>query len=222
MKRCERCHVLVSGNPRSCPLCQGDLIGDEEPGRESFPPLAAKPHPQKGLLQLIGLVTAAAAAVCIAVNLSLPDGGWWSIFVVAGILSFWLTFWAVVKKRGNIPKAILWQVALISALALVWNWWTAGRLNWSVDFVIPLLLIGAMIAMAVIAKCMRLRIQDYILYLLLDALFGLIPLILLLCDCLRIVYPSAACVAVSIISLAALCLYEGQALKNEILRRLHL
>ena len=78
------------------------------------------------------------------------------------------------------------------------------------------------IAMAVIARVMRLKIQDYILYLMLDAIFGFIPFVLLLCGSLRVVYPSAACVAISIISLAALCLYEGKAMKNEILRRLHL
>ena len=76
--------------------------------------------------------------------------------------------------------------------------------------------------MAVIARVMRLKIQDYILYLMLDAIFGFIPFVLLLCGSLRVVYPSAACVAISIISLAALCLYEGKAMKNEILRRLHL
>mgnify|MGYP000011703843 FL=1 len=222
MKYCEKCRVSVPGDLRTCPLCQGDLSGQGEPGRGTFPALPAPKHPHRGLLQLIGLGTIAAAAVCIAVNLSLPQSGWWSVFVVAGVISFWLTFWVVVKKRGNIPKTILWQVGLISALALFWDWWTGGRLSWSVDFVIPLLLTGAMIAMAVIARVMRLKIQDYILYLMLDAIFGFIPFVLLLCGSLRVVYPSAACVAISIISLAALCLYEGKAMKNEILRRLHL
>lgn len=151
MKYCEKCRVSVPGDLRTCPLCQGDLSGQGEPGRGTFPALPAPKHPHRGLLQLIGLGTIAAAAVCIAVNLSLPQSGWWSVFVVAGVISFWLTFWVVVKKRGNIPKTILWQVGLISALALFWDWWTGGRLSWSVDFVIPLLLTGAMIAMAVIA-----------------------------------------------------------------------
>lgn len=134
MKYCEKCRVSVPGDLRTCPLCQGDLSGQGEPGRGTFPALPAPKHPHRGLLQLIGLGTIAAAAVCIAVNLSLPQSGWWSVFVVAGVISFWLTFWVVVKKRGNIPKTILWQVGLISALALFWDWWTGGRLSWSVDF----------------------------------------------------------------------------------------
>ena len=140
MKYCEKCRVSVPGDLHTCPLCQGDLSGLGEAGRTAFPVLPASQSLHKGLLRLIGLGTIAAAAVCIAVNLSLPQSGWWSVFVVAGVISFWLTFWMVVKKRGNIPKAILWQVGLISALALLWDWWTGGRLSWSVDFVIPLLL----------------------------------------------------------------------------------
>ena len=112
MKYCEKCRVSVPGDLHTCPLCQGDLSGLGEAGRTAFPVLPASQSLHKGLLRLIGLGTIAAAAVCIAVNLSLPQSGWWSVFVVAGVISFWLTFWMVVKKRGNIPKAILWQVGL--------------------------------------------------------------------------------------------------------------
>ena len=160
MKYCEKCRVSVPGDLRACPLCQGDLSGQGEPGRGTFPALPAPKHPHRGLLQLIGLGTIAAAAVCIAVNLSLPQSGWWSVFVVAGVISFWLTFWVVVKKRGNIPKTILWQVGLISALALFWDWWTGVRLCWSVDFVKQLLHTGAMIAKEVNAPVNLLKIQD--------------------------------------------------------------
>ena len=208
---------LPAGARETCPA-RGN------PGRGTFPALPAPKHPHRGLLQLIGLGTIAAAAVCIAVNLKFAAKRLVVRFrsFAVSYISFWLTFWVVVKKRGNIPKTILWQVGLISAPALFWVWRTGGRFSWSVDFVIPLLLTGAMIAMAVIARVMRLKIQDYILYLMLDAIFGFIPFVLLLCGSLRVVYPSAACVAISIISLAALCLYEGKAMKNEILRRLHL
>ena len=96
MKYCEKCRVSVPGDLRTCPLCQGDLSGQGEPSRGTFPALPAPKHPHRGLLQLIGLGTIAAAAVCIAVNLSLPQSGWWSVFVVAGVISFWLTFWVVV------------------------------------------------------------------------------------------------------------------------------
>ena len=143
------------------------------------------------------------------------------MFVVAGMGSLWITLWFIAKKRTNIPKTILWQVAVISLLALVWDWWTGWR-GWSIDYVVPILCGCAIIVMSVVARILHLRIEDYIIYLILDSILGIIPLALVLCGAVGIVYPSAICVAVSIIALAALFIFEGTALRNEILRRLHL
>ncbi len=219
MRSCEKCKISVAGALKRCPLCQGDLTG--EPLRENpFPWLTYSRH-YSGFLRIVAFVGVVAAAVCIAVNLSLPSGGWWSMFVAAGFGSLWLTLWLVEKKRTNIPKTILWQVALISLLALLWDWWTGWR-GWSIDYVVPILCGCTMVIMSLVARILRLRIQDYIIYLILDSILGIVPLILILCGAVRIVYPSAICVAVSIISLASLFIFEGTALRNEILRRLHL
>lgn len=220
MLYCEKCKVTLTGAPSFCPLCQGDLGGSPEK-ESAFPDIPFYARPHQLFLRFAALGTIAAAAICIAVNLSLPKSGWWSAFVVAGLACGWLTFAVIIKKRGNIPKAILWQVGLVSALAYAWDRWT-GMIGWSLDYVMPILCTCAMIAMSVIARIIRLRIQDYILYLVLDILFGLVPLILLLHGMLHVVYPSAVCIAASVIFLAALLLFEGTAFKDELIRRLHL
>ena len=219
MRTCEKCKISVAGALRRCPLCQGDLTG--EPERDNPFPWLSYSRRYSFFLRIVAFAGAVAAAVCIAVNLSLPSGGWWSMFVVAGLGSLWLTLWFVAKKRTNIPKTILWQVAVISLLALVWDWWTGWR-GWSIDYVVPILCGCAIIVMSVVARILHLRIEDYIIYLILDSILGIIPLALVLCGAVRIVYPSAICVAVGIIALAALFIFEGTALRNEILRRLHL
>lgn len=219
MRTCEKCKISVAGPLKRCPLCQGDLTGN--PDRENpFPWLTYSRH-YSTFLRIAAFAGVVAAAICIAVNLSVPSGGWWSMFVVAGLASLWLTLWLVAKKWTNIPKNILWQVAVISLLALVWDWWTGWR-GWSIDFVIPILCGCTMVVMSLLGRILRLRIQDYIIYLVLDSILGIVPLVLLLCGAVRIAYPSAICVAVSIISLASLFIFEGTALRNEILRRLHL
>lgn len=220
MLHCEKCKIQLTGLHSRCPLCHGDLTGMPETVGTELPPVAPPAHPHRILIRLIALATVAAAAVCLAVNMSV-GGDWWSAFVVAGIGSLWLTFGIVVKKRGNLPKSILWQVFVISLLALAWDLWT-GFHGWSVDYVLPVLLTCALIAMSVTAKIMRLHVQDYILYLVLDGLCGLIPLALILLQALRVVYPSAVCVAASAIFLSALLLFEGPALRDELARRLHL
>lgn len=140
MKYCEKCRVSVPGDLHTCPLCQGDLSGLGEAGRTAFPVLPASQSLHKGLLRLIGLGTIAAAAVWHCGQLKFAAKRLVVCFRGCRRHQLLAHFLDGRKKRGNIPKALLWQVGLISALALLWDWWTGGRLSWSVDFVIPLLL----------------------------------------------------------------------------------
>ena len=55
-----------------------------------------------------------------------------------------------------------------------------------------------------------------------DALFGIVPLLFLLLGWLRVFYPSVICVAVSLLSLCALLLFEGERMRMEVKKRLHL
>lgn len=220
MLYCDKCKISLTGAHKQCPLCQADLTGAPETTGTELPAFPLGEGPHYVLLRLIALATVAAAAVCVAVNMSV-GGDWWSAFVVSGIASLWLTFGVVVKKKENLTKSILWQAFVISLLALAWDWWT-GFHGWSIDYVLPILLTCSLIAMSVTARLMRLRVEDYILYLVLDGLCGLIPLILVLSGAVNVVYPSAVCVAASVIFLAALLLFEGKALRDEMVRRLHL
>lgn len=220
MLYCDKCKIYLAGVCQRCPLCQADVTGAPETLGTELPKIPPVSGRDLLLLRLIAFATVAAAAICVAVNLSV-GGDWWSVFVIAGIASLWLIFGVSVKKRGNLSKSILWQVLVVSLLALAWDLCT-GFHGWSIDYVLPILCTCSLIAMSVTAKVMRLRVEDYILYLVLDSLWGLLTLALALSGALRVVYPSAVCVAASIIFLAALLLFEGRALRDELIRRLHL
>lgn len=173
------------------------------------------------LLRLLALGTVAAAVVCIAALLCLPGHEAAALSGIAGLASGWLTVGIAVKKRGRPLKAVFWQVCVLSGLVLAWDCGTGWR-GWSLNYVLPILYTCTMLAMAVIARLLHLRSPDYLLYLLLNILLGLIPLVLLLRGVLWAVYPAVICAAVSVLFLAILILFEGPALKDELLRRLHL
>jgi hypothetical protein len=79
-----------------------------------------------------------------------------------------------------------------------------------------------MIAMTLLAKIQRLRIQDYILYLVMDCILGILSFALILAGAVRVAAPSAVCFGASVIFLGALLFFEGKALRAEFQRRLHL
>ena len=145
----------------------------------------------------------------------------WPLFVVFGLLSMWLSLIVVLRKKHNITKNIMWQVIIVSMLSVIWDWKTGSR-GWSLDYVIPILCVAAMLVMYVTAKIMKLSVRDYIAYFLLDGLFGIIPIIFILLDLINVFYPSAICVAMSIIFLSAILIFQGENIKIELDKRMHI
>jgi len=156
-----------------------------------------------------------------AVSAMFPTEVNWSMLVISGIFCMWISLGVVIKKRNNIPKSIVWQVAIISILAVVWDWRTGWK-GWSIDFVIPIACVVAMIVMYVTAKIMHLSVRNFLIYMLMDGIFGIIPFAFLLLDILKYRYPSIVCTTVSIISLAAIIIFEGENIKEELNKRMHL
>lgn len=221
MRYCEKCGVHVLASPSSCPLCQGPLAGETDGNGDVYPavPFAGRPH--QTLFRLLALGTVVAVVVCAAVLICLPEHCIAALSGIAGLASGWLTVGISVKKRSRPLKAVFWQVCILSILVLAWDYGIGWR-GWSLNYALPILYTCTMLAMAVIARLLHLRSADYLLYLLLNILLGLIPLALLLCGALWAAYPAVICAAVSVVFLAALILFEGPALKGELLRRLHL
>ncbi len=221
MCTCEKCGVRVIGAPPCCPLCQGPLTGEPDGSGDIYPDIPFAGNPHQLLFRLLTLGTVIAVVVCAAVLFCLPEYSAAALSGIAGLASGWLTVGVAVKKRAKPLNAVFLQVCVLSILILAWDYGT-GRRGWSLNYVLPALYTCTMLAMAVIARLMRLRAADYLLYLLLNILLGLAPMVPLLCGALRVVYPAVICAAVSVVFLAALILFEGSALKHELLRRLHL
>lgn len=219
MLRCENCGISIRGQREQCPLCQSVLTGSGQESEEVFP--VPRRSRNKLLLRLLFFLGIAAAVICVAVDIMLATPEHWSAFVVLSLLCVWLSVAVVLRKRRNIPKAIVWEVVVLSGMAVVWDAFTSWR-GWSVDFAIPCLCIAAMIVLAILTRTLKLEIDDYMIYLLIDALFGVAPLVLLLTGSVTIIYPSVICVTASVISLIAVLMFQGHDLSEEIKRRLHL
>lgn len=221
MLYCEKCKVSVTGKRSRCPLCQRSLIGDSSDSTETFPqvPEIFKQH---SLLFKWGIfISIVGVVVCAIINFMIPQSGLWSLFVIGGVMCFWITVIIAVNKRSNIIKSILYQITTISVLCILWDWFI-GWHGWSIDFVLPIACINAMLAVAIASKIMKLPVEDFIIYVIIDSFFGIIPIIFVLTGILNTIIPSLICIAISIISLSALLVFEGEKMKAELKRRLHM
>lgn len=219
MKYCDKCKVDVRGKVSLCPLCQNKLSGMEE--EEIYPVLPTMYKQFELFFKLLILCTVAAGLSCVAINLIMPNTGYWSLFVVLGIICFWIGLAFAIRKRNNIPRNIVNQVVIVSVLCIGWDVITGWR-GWSLDFVIPITCVVALISLAVVAKVTKMPVGDYMVYLFANIAFGIIPIIFYLTGWLRNIIPSVICVAFSILSMVALMLFEGRNLRLELIKRFHL
>ncbi|MGB8455298.1 MAG: DUF6320 domain-containing protein [Anaerocolumna sp.] len=220
MQYCEHCKVHIRGNRKYCPLCQNTLTGNGCEEEEIFPRIPVT-YQYNLVIRVMLFISISIVVICFAINSMFPVDVNWPMFIIAGILCIWISLAMVIRKRHNIPKSIIWQVAVISVLAVIWDWRTGWR-GWSLDFVIPIVCVVAMIVMYITAKIMRLGVRDFIIYIALDGIFGIIPILFLLFNLLHVRYPSVISISLSILSLAAVILFEGENIKEELNKRMHL
>ena len=222
MKICEKCDVSVLGSFEKCPLCQHILIGENELEKhETFPFIPLVRHKHSFLFRLLQLFSTAVVIIAFIINWMLPQRGFWSLFVIAGVACVWLSLAVAIRKRHNILKNLSYQVTIISVLSVFWDLLT-GWHGWSVDFVIPIAFVSAMSITAVLAHILKMPTETYIIYSFLLILYGIIPAIFVLSGLSMIVFPSVICVAGSLFSFAALLIFEGKNMIEELKRRLHL
>lgn len=222
MRYCNYCQVHIRDNKEKCALC-GNTIGTNDNSKTNekyFPTI--KPFYKRHLaIRIMLFISVVSIVMSYTINMIFPSNINWPILVLFGLISMWISLFFIVQKRYHIPKKIIWQVGIISLLSIFWDWKTGWR-GWSLDYVIPITCLAAMIIMYVTAKIMKLSINNYITYALLDGLFGIIPILFILFDWVNVKYPSIICVSISIISLSAIFIFHGEDIKAEMSKRMHI
>ena len=218
MKYCENCKISVRGTYSHCPLCNAVLTGEAE--ESAFPALESHHKRRKLWLSILALASVAGCVVCGTINFLL-QGMPWSLFVFAGVACFWLTFSLAIYKGRNIPKTLVWEGFLVSALAVVWDLGT-GWHAWSIEYVLPIVCMGVMVTLSIFARLYRVPSGSFIVYICLDALLGIVQLVLLFTGLVEVPLPSLLSIGLCVVTLAALFLFRGRNAKEELRRRLHL
>ena len=125
------------------------------------------------------------------------------------------------RQRNNIAKSVLYQAIIILPLLLILDYLT-GFHRWSVNFAIPSLLTASILAILVIAFVSKYNEHRCLVYILVNAIFAAVPVILLALGVVTIHWPSFGCIGVTVLSVAAMVLFARVNTIHELKRRLHL
>ena len=116
---------------------------------------------------------------------------------------------------------------VLSALIVVTDWFN-GYTGYSLDLVVPILCCAALVCNFIFAFLRSRFTANALVYLLMNIGIGVLPYLLLF---FRIDYsgrldahslPWVICLIVSVITFLGLVIFRGRALKNEIVKRLHM
>ncbi len=219
MNKCPKCDIVLKTNNNICPLCHNKIELKEKDS--IYPEIKTTYRHYNLLIKISLLITLCGIIFSLLINYWVSNEISWSIFVVLGILSFWLTFSTGINRKHGFMRILFAEILSIMILSIIWDLLT-GFHKWSLMFVLPLLCIAYTITFLIIRIFTRHTRKEYILYTYLNSLIGLIPLYFILENKLSILWPSYISVSTSIFALIFLFIFNHHTLETEIERRLHI
>jgi hypothetical protein len=213
MQICQKCNVKIRGRKECCPLCQGrlkEVEGDENP---SFPTIEKRKISNITFLKMCTFLFIASEIIFGAINIMTKGEFSFIGPVMLGILVGWIDVLATMYLRNNLIKVITFEVIV----AIVVDYYIdvkTGFHAWSINWMIPMTLIGLAIATNVIAWVLKLRLDEYILYIVLDFIMSLIQIIFIRNGMNSFPWPAVASIITYMIIIAALVIFRFRDLKN--------
>lgn len=222
MKYCEACKVNIKGDWDVCPLCHTPLAKNEQV-KETPTSFLNVPlqYNRDRALKIFYRSSIALVLLYFLVQLIYPFQFFGLEYVLFGLFVTWIVIVILIQKHKNLAKAIVYILFLISLVCLAFDF-SNGWTGWSITFVIPILSVSSLLAIFIGIRSIELKVSDYILYLQLVALFGLVPLLFLIMNWVKHPLPSLISVILSLIMFVGVFInYRGIVIR-ELKKRMHL
>lgn len=222
MKVCPNCKAGIKGTWDLCPLCQATLDQQEEvaPTPSTFLGLPLNFNRQQAIKLFLRISLVLVFIYFVAHYL-------WNFqffgleYVLFGLFITWTLFVIFLRKRRNIAKVILYFLIFISLVNIYFDY-VNGWMGWSITFVVPILSISSLLAILISVLVVRLKIEDYILYLQLAALVGIVPLLFLIMGWVGHPLPSTLSVVFSLVMFVTLLFRYRKLMILELQKRMHI
>lgn len=219
MNKCPKCDIFLKTNSKICPLCHNKIELIKE--NSIYPEIKTTYKYHQTLLKIALFATLLGTVFSLLINYWINKEISWSIFVILGIISFWLSFGVCLNRKHGFMRILFAEVLALITLSIIWDLLT-GFHKWSLMFVLPFLCIAYTTTFLIIRIFTRYTKKEHILYSYLNSLIGLFPLYFIIGNKLNILWPSYISVSMSIFALIFLFIFNHHTLEAEIERRLHI
>lgn len=223
MDYCENCKASIKGDWEICPLCQTSMKQENNEDKKTGTSFLNDPllFNRDQAKQTFFRVSLLLILLYFIAQIFYPFKFFGLEYILFGLFITWTLGIIFVRKRRNLAKVITYYLLLIS-LATIYFDYLFGWRGWSITFVVPIINMSALLAIFIAMQVINLKVQDYVLYLQLVALFGLIPLLFLIMNWVGHPLPSLLSVILSIIMFIGVLIRYRKLLIRELQKRMHI
>ncbi|MCR5525875.1 MAG: hypothetical protein K6F39_00645 [Lachnospiraceae bacterium] len=205
MQSCDKCKIEIRGNKARCPLCGGKLKG--EPESPAFPALKRKIITRALLVRIAAFILFVFCLAMRIVDYASPAGiSWLPLAIISAFVGFG-DICVMAYYHNNPLKTITIQIYVGMFISLIVDYYT-GWHAWSVVWVLPGAFCGMVIATIITGLILRMRLQDFVLYLLFDTLFALVQFVFLFKEINPFPLPAVISTAMIIVFFVGILLFR--------------
>ena len=145
----------------------------------------------------------------------------WAAIANGGIIYAWIVLFYSIRKNINIAGHVLLQTIAISILTIYIDYELKFK-GWSIDIVVPILVIISNITMLVLTIVSHKEFIKYAIYQLLIVLFSLLPIILVTENMVQNKTLSIVASVISILNLGLSLILCARDVKEAVIRKFHM
>ena len=211
MQYCPKCKVHIRGNKQCCPLCEGSING--EPEDPAFKKKKNRKYSYLLLFRICLFIFVITEVVMLTFQFMTGFR-----FHFPGLIMTWAPFvlldlLVAIYYRGNIIKLISCQAYIVMAVCIYIDR-LEKPLTWSIQWVVPSTLLGLVLVTIIIGAVLGLRMVDYMIYLIIDVILGLLQMIPVILGINKVPYMAIASAGVMVILAAFVAIFKPRDLGN--------
>ncbi len=219
MRKCPYCKIEVGGDLVKCPICQSKLMG--EPEEAYFPKQTAQQRRSlyyKVQLFVVWVLLIAGFSADFLFHIVIPPYPTlhWSLLLAMWLVAFEFGIMRQFRPGTGSARKVTLMVFIILILGVITSYFL-GFLNFTLDWIVPTVLIGNIITNFVFA--MIDKKGNTMSYLLTNLLVGFIPYIFIYFFDTGTHFVWIACMILSLILFIGAIIFKGRMVLNEIQRR---
>ena len=230
MKRCNNCKLDFSTNRYTCPFCKNLLEEKENDGIETitqhYPLFKDKIYKINVVHKIFFFLSIVTILTVIITNYHEYKKGinsLWSIITLAAILTLWsLVYGLIISKKNAARRIFNFGFSLIILILSIEYCSITNKgnyINWSLSYVIPLILIATLSAINLMVIIRRKRFTDFVGYQFWISLSLILYHLLYIFDVHKVRWASLCALLYGLATIIAIFFFGGKKTKEEIKKR---